>query len=284
MIDIDTLLMPLSYGFMARSIWVGALIGVVCALLSCFITLKGWSLLGDALSHAVVPGVAIAYWLGLPFVLGAFVSGLLAVLGIGVVREHSALKGDAVIGVVFTAFFALGFVLISLNPSAISLTTILFGNLLGISADDARQLAAIAVCCIAVIALRWKDLLLYCFDEHHARTLGFNTRLLGLLLLAMMSLTAVAALQTVGAILVIAMLITPGATAYLLTDRFARMLLIAPLIGGVTAALGAYLSFFFDTSVGGLIVVLQTAIFLLAFLLAPRHGLLARHRLRRAAP
>ncbi|WP_106478823.1 metal ABC transporter permease [Phytohalomonas tamaricis] len=275
---IDTLLMPFSYGFMARSIWVGGSVGVVCALLSCFIILKGWSLLGDALSHAVVPGVAIAYWLGLPFVLGAFVSGLLAVLGIGVVRGNSALKGDAVIGVVFTAFFALGFLLISLNPSTISLTTILFGNLLGISSGDAWQLVAIAGGCIVIIALRWKDLLLYCFDEQHARALGFNVRYLNILLLAMMSLTAVAALQTVGAILVIAMLITPGATAYLLTDRFGHMLWIAPLVGGLTAMTGAYLSFFFDTSVGGLIVVLQTLVFLIAFMLAPRHGLLAHRR------
>lgn len=280
--DLLTLLLePFEYSFMTRGIWVGTLIGAVCGWLSCYVVLKGWSLLGDALSHAVVPGVAIAYVMGLPFAPAAFISALLAVGGIGLVKGHGALKNDAAIGVVFSAFLALGLVLISLNPSGVQLSTILFGNLLGIGDSETVQLVVIALLCITLLALRRQDLLLYCFDEGHARVIGLNTRWLNALLLSALALMTVGALQAVGALLVMAMLITPGACAWLLTDRFRNMLWLAPLTGGACAFLGSWMSYFTDTSVGGTIVLLQTLCFLAIFVLAPRHGLLARQRMLR---
>lgn len=275
------LLLPFQYEYMTKAILVSGLIGAVCAFLSCFITLKGWSLMGDALSHAVVPGVSVAWMLGLPFSVGAFFAGILAALGMGWVKANSRLREDAVIGVVFTTFFAAGLLLLTLYQSNISLRTIIFGNILAISDPDILQVLIIAGLSVLVLGLKWKDLLLYCFDETHARSLGMNTRFLHFLLLALLSATAVAALQTVGACLVVAMLVTPGATAYLLTDRFGRMLGLASFIGATCGAVGAYISYFFNGSTGGCIVVLQTVVFLVAFFLAPKHGLLAA-RLRRA--
>lgn len=273
---LDLLAEPFGYQFMVKAILGGGAVGAVCAVLSCFVTLKGWSLLGDALSHAVVPGVAIAYLAGAPFLLGAVLSGLFAVLGIGAIERATRLRSDAVIGVVFTAFFALGLLLISLYPSNLRLTTILFGNLLGIADADLWQLFGVGAGCLLVVAVKWKDLLLYCFDAQHARAIGLPTGRLHLLLLGLLSLTAVAALQAVGALLVVAMLITPGATAHLLTDRFPRMLVLAAAMGAVTAMAGAYASYFLDGSTGGLIVLAQTGLFLLALVLAPKHGLLRR--------
>ncbi|MGF6232412.1 ABC-type Mn2+/Zn2+ transport system permease subunit [Inquilinus ginsengisoli] len=273
---LDLLAEPFGYQFMVKAILGGGAVGAVCAVLSCFVTLKGWSLLGDALSHAVVPGVAIAYLAGAPFLLGAVLSGLFAVLGIGAIERATKLRSDAVIGVVFTAFFALGLLLISLYPSNLRLTTILFGNLLGIADADLWQLFAVGAGCLLVVAVKWKDLLLYCFDAQHARAIGLPTGRLHLLLLGLLSLTAVAALQAVGALLVVAMLITPGATAFLLTDRFPRMLVLAAVMGAATAMAGAYASYFLDGSTGGLIVLAQTGLFLLALALAPKHGPLRR--------
>lgn len=269
---------PFAYGFMWKAILGGGAVGALCGFLSCFVTLKGWSLLGDALSHAVVPGVALASLLGAPFAVGAFFSGILAVVSIGFVERNSYLKNDAVIGVVFTTFFAAGLFIISVFPSNLRLKTILFGNLLGISDADLWQVAVVGVICLVVILCKWKDLLLYCFDPSHARSIGLNVRVLHLLLLSLLSLAAVAALQAVGALLVVAMLITPGATAFLLTDRFGRMLIIAPLLGAGATMAGAYASFFLDGSTGGAIVALQTLLFLMAFLFAPKHGVLAARR------
>lgn len=274
---------PFEYDYMLKAILVSGMIGGVCAFLSCFITLKGWSLMGDALSHAVVPGVSLAWLLGLPFSLGAFAAGVLAALGMGWVKSHSRLREDAVIGVVFTAFFALGLLLLSLYPSPLNLRTLIFGNILAISDPDILQVAVIAGVSLTVLLLKWRDLLLYCFDEAHARSLGLNTRFLHFLLLALLSATAVAALQTVGACLVVAMLVTPGATAYLLTDRFSRMLGIATATGAGCGLVGAYASYFLNGSTGGCIVVLQTLVFLVVLALAPKHGLLAA-RARRRAP
>jgi manganese/iron transport system permease protein len=276
---IPELLSPFHYDYMLRAIWVSALIAGVCGFLSPFITLKGWSLMGDALSHAVVPGVAIAYLLGLPFALGAFIAGLLAAAAIGIVKIQSRIREDAVIGIVFTTFFALGLLIISIFPARVNLKTIIFGNILGISDGDILQVVCISAVAIIVLGARWKDLMLFCFDPNQARTLGLPVRVLHFTLLALLSATAVAALQTVGAILVMAMLITPGATAYLLTDRFARMLWIAPLLGVVSALLGSYISYFYNGATGGCIVVLQTLLFLIAFIFAPKHGLLAAKRL-----
>jgi manganese/iron transport system permease protein len=272
---IETLLTPLQYEYMVKAILVSGLIGGVCAFLSCFITLKGWSLMGDALSHAVVPGVAIAYLAGLPFAVGAFSTSLIAALGMGFVKKKTRLREDAVIGVVFTSFFASGLLIISLYPSNIDPRTIIFGNILGIADSDIWQIVIISVVTLAVLGAKWRDLLLFCFDPQQARALGLNVAGLHLMLLILLSATAVAALQTVGAILVVAMLVTPGATAYLLTDRFGKMLGIAAAMGVSTSLAGAYASFFFDGSTGGCIVTLQSALFILALVFAPKHGLLA---------
>jgi ABC-type Mn2+/Zn2+ transport system permease subunit len=280
---IETLLTPLHYDYMLKAIFVSAVIGGVCAFLSCFITLKGWSLMGDALSHSVVPGVAVAYYAGWPFAAGAFVTGLLAAVGMGFVKTKTRLREDAVIGVVFTAFFALGLLLISLYPSQVDLRSIVFGNILGISNSDIVQVLIISGVTLGVLGLKWRDLLLFCFDPNQARALGLNTTALHFTLLTLLSATAVAALQTVGACLVVAMLVTPGATAYLLTDRFGKMIGIATAMGIGTSIVGAYASYFFDGSTGGCIVTLQSLLFVAALIWAPKHGLLAQRARRRLA-
>ena len=237
--------------------------------------------MGDALSHSVVPGVSIAYLLGLPFSLGAFISGLLAAGAMAFVKAKSRIREDAVIGIVFTAFFAFGLLLISLYTSRVDIKTIVFGNILGIADSDVVQLLIISAITLLVLLLKWRDLMLFCFDPNQARALGLPVNRLHLTLLTLLSATAVAALQTVGACLVVAVLVTPGATAYLLTDRFGKMLWISSGIGMATSMIGAYASFFFDGATGGCIVTLQSLIFLFVFLLAPKHGILATRRLAR---
>jgi len=280
---IDLLLEPFAYQYMARAIWVSALVGAVCAFLSCYLMLKGWSLMGDALAHSIVPGVALAYLMGVPFALGAFLSGILAALSMVLVRIKTKLREDAVIGLVFTAFFAVGLLLVSINPVSVNVQSIVLGNILGISDEDVVQVVIIAAVSLGILILRWKDLMVTFFDESHARSIGLDPFRLKILFFVLLSACTVAALQTVGACLVIAMVVTPGATAYLLTDRFGRLIAIAVAMGVGTSALGAYLSFFLDGATGGLIVVLQTAIFLLAFIFAPRHGRLAARRAARIA-
>lgn len=280
---LETLLAPLGYDYMLRAILVSALVGAVCGFLSCFVTLKGWSLMGDALSHAVVPGVSLAWLAGLPFSAGAFIAGMLAAAGMGWVRDHSRLREDAVIGVVFTTWFALGLLLLTVFPSHLNLRTIILGNVLAIADTDITQVLVISAVSLLALGLKWKDLLLCAFDDSHARSLGLNTRFHHFLLLALLSATAVAALQTVGACLVVAMLVTPGATAYLLTDRFGRMIGLAVGLGAGCGIAGAYASYFLNGSTGGCIVVLQTIAFLAALVLAPKHGLLAARRKRKEA-
>ncbi|AHB89545.1 ABC-type Zn/Mn uptake system permease component MntB [Thermosynechococcus sp. NK55a] len=275
---ITWLLEPLQHAFMVKALGVSTLVGGVCAVLSCFLTLKGWALMGDAVSHAVLPGVVLAYWLGLPLALGAFVFGLMAVTLIGFIQQQTRVKEDTVIGLVFTGFFALGLVLLSKTASSVDLMHILFGNVLGISDRDLWQTVIVSLMTLITIALLHRDLILFCFDPTHARTIGLNTTLLYYLLLALLSLTTVAALQTVGIILVVAMLITPGATAYLLSDRFGIMVLIALAVGGLGSLLGTYISYYLDVSTGGCIVVLQAVIFFLTMIFAPKHGLLAKAR------
>ncbi len=267
---------PLAHGFMLRALAVSALVGGVCGLLSCYMTLKGWALMGDAVSHAVLPGVVIAYALGLPFSLGAFVFGVGSVALIGFVKQKSRVKEDTVIGLVFTGFFALGLVLVSKIRSNIDLTHILFGNVLGISMADIRQTLLVSAIVLAVLLVLRRDFVLFCFDPTHARSIGINTGLLHYLLLSVLSLAAVAGLQTVGIILVVAMLVTPGATAYLLTDRFDRMTLLAVLSSVLASLLGVYLSYWTDSSTAGCIVLVQTGLFLAAFFAAPRYGILRR--------
>ena len=268
------ILEPLTHELMRRALMVSALVGGVCGLLSCYMTLKGWALMGDAVSHAVMPGVVVAYALGLPFSIGAFVFGVGSVALIGFVKQKSRIKEDTVIGLVFTGFFALGLVLVSKIKSNIDLMHILFGSPLGISHSDVKQTLIISAVVISVLLLFRRDLMLYCFDATHARSIGINTGLLHYLLLSVLSLAAVAGLQTVGIILVVAMLITPGATAYLLTDRFDRMTFLAVLSSCISSIIGVYVSFWYDIETGGSIVLVQTFIFLLAFFFAPRYGIL----------
>ncbi len=272
---------PLQYDFMVKALLMSAVVGLVCAVLSCYLILKGWSLMGDAVSHSVLPGVVVSYVLGLPFSIGAFVFGFLSVLTIGFVKRQTRLKEDAVMGIIFTGLFALGLVMISRTPSTVDLTHILFGNVLGIPNSDVIQTLIIAAITLVGLMLLRKDLLLFCFDENQARAIGLNTTFLYYALLSLLALTIVAALQTVGIILVIAMLITPGAIGYMLTDRFNRMMVIASIASVVSSLAGAYLSYHLDASTGGCIIVLQTLVFLLVFVFAPKRGLISRTRLAR---
>ncbi|MFN5116692.1 MAG: metal ABC transporter permease [Cyanobacteriota bacterium] len=283
---LQLLLEPLQETFLQRAIGVGVIVAVVCAVLSCFMTLKGWALMGDAVSHAVLPGVVLAYAFHLPFAVGAFAFGVGSVGLIGWIRQHTRLKEDAVIGLVFSGFFALGLVLISRLRSNVDLGHILFGNLLGISDADLGQTLAIALVVLGVLLVRGRDLLLFCFDPSHARSIGLRTGALHYLLLSLLSLAAVAGLQAVGIILVVAMLITPGATGYLLTDRFGRMVALAVLSAVLATVLGVLLSYWIDASTAGCIVLMLTLQFALVMVLAPRHGLLAqrRRRQRRTSP
>jgi manganese/iron transport system permease protein len=279
----STLAEPFAYGYMTNAIWVSALVGAVCAFLSAYLMLKGWSLIGDALSHAIVPGVAGAWMLGLPFAFGAFLSGGLAALAMLFLRQRTGLKEDAVIGLIFTSFFGLGLFMVSLDPVAVSVQTITMGNILAITPEDTLQLALIGGVSLVVLLAKWRDLLAVFFDEAHARTIGLNPGALRLLFFTLLAACTVAAMQTVGAFLVIALVVTPGATAYLLTDRFPRLIALSVLIGAVTSALGAYISYFLDGATGGVIVCLQTLVFLLAFVFAPKHGTLAARRRARQA-
>ncbi|WP_288200204.1 metal ABC transporter permease [uncultured Pleomorphomonas sp.] len=269
---------PFAYDYMINAMWVSALVGGVCAFLSCYLMLKGWSLIGDALSHAIVPGVAGAYMLGLPFAIGAFFSGGLAAAAMLFLNQRTRLREDAIIGLIFSSFFGLGLFMVSLRPTAVSIQTIVLGNILAITPEDTLQLALIGFVSLAVLLAKWKDLMVTFFDESHARSIGLNPTLLKIVFFTLLSASTVAALQTVGAFLVISMVVTPGATAYLLTDRFPRLIAIAVAIGTITSFVGAYASYFLDGATGGIIVVLQTAIFLLSFFLAPKHGLLAARR------
>ena len=280
---IDTLLEPFSYGYMTSAILVSTIVGGLCAFLSAYLMLKGWSLIGDALAHSVVPGVAGAYLLGLPFAIGAFISGGLAASLMLFLSERSGLKTDVVIGIIFTAFFGVGLFVVSLYPMSISIETIIMGNILAISYSDMLQLLIIGSISLAILFLKWRDLMVVFFDESHARTVGLSPSRLKIVFFTLLSASIVAALQTVGAFLVIAMVVTPGATAYLICDRFPKLILLSVLIGSVTCFTGAYLSFFIDGATGGIIVVLQTVVFLGVFLIAPKYGYIsARLKIRQA--
>lgn len=272
------------YAFMQRALLTSMLVGAICGLLSCYVVLKRWSLLGDAISHAVLPGVAIAYLLGLPFFIGAFVTGALTSLGIGAIERHTRIKSDAAMGIMFTGAFALGIVLISKMASSTHLMHILFGNVLGVQQSALMLTLAASVVALLVIWLAFRPLMLYAFDPTQAQALGFNTSVIHYGLILLLTLTIVASLETVGIILVVAMLITPGATAHLLTDRFTTMLLISTGVGVGSAVLGLWLSYAFDVASGGTIVLVATSCFFLALLFSPRHGVLMRHwRHRRIA-
>ncbi|WP_319782875.1 metal ABC transporter permease [Oceanisphaera sp. IT1-181] len=272
------LLEPFGYQYMINAMWVSALVGGVCAFLSCYLMLKGWSLIGDALSHSIVPGVAGAYMLGLPFSLGAFFSGGLAAGAMLFLNQRSKLKEDVIIGLIFSSFFALGLFMVSLRPTAVNIKTIVLGNILAIDPMDILQLVLISVVTLVILLFKWKDILVVFFDENHARSIGISPTKIKLLFFTLLAASTVAALQTVGAFLVICLVVTPGATAYLLTDRFPRLLIIAVSIGSVSCFIGAYASYFLDGATGGIIVVLQTLLFLLAFFFAPKHGYFAARK------
>ena len=274
---------PFGYGYMVNAMWVSALVGCVCGFLSAYLMLKGWSLIGDALSHSIVPGVAGAYMLGLPFSAGAFLSGGLAAGAMLFLNHRTRLKEDAIIGMIFTSFFGVGLFMVSLSPTSVNIQTIVLGNILAITPSDTLQLAIIGGVTLLILLLKWKDLMVTFFDENHARSIGLKPLGLKLLFFTLLSASTVAAMQTVGAFLVIAMVVTPGATAYLLTDRFQRLIAIAALLGAATSFAGAYVSYFLDGATGGIIVVLQTLIFLAAFVFAPKHGMLANRRKGRLA-
>ena len=280
---IDALLEPFTYQYMVNAMWACAMVGAVCGFLSAYLMLKGWSLIGDALSHAIVPGVAGAYMLGLPFSIGAFFSGGLAAAAMLFLNQRTKLREDAIIGLIFTSFFALGLFMVSLNPTSVDVQKIVLGNILAVSPEDLVQLFIICAVSMTVLALKWKDLMATFFDETHARSLGLNTNLLRIVFFTLLAACTVAALQTVGAFLVIAVVVTPGATAYLLTDRFGVLIVLSVAIGTITSVLGAYLSYFLNGATGGIIVLLMTAVFLAAFVFAPKHGLLAARAKARAA-
>ena len=275
---IEQLIEPFNYNYMINAMWVSTLVGIVCAFLSSFLMLKGWSLIGDALSHSVVPGVAIAYAIGIPFALGAFISGGLAAGTMLFLSERSGLKVDAVIGIIFTSFFGLGLFIISINPMSVSVQTIIMGNILAISFEDIIQVGIIGFFSLLILCIKWKDLMVSFFDENHTRTIGIKPRLIKALFFTLLSASIVAALQTVGAFLVIALVIIPGAIGYLICDRFQYLIIVSVLVGASTCFFGVYLSYFLDGATGGIIVTLQFILFLLFFIIAPKYGLASKMR------
>lgn len=277
----STLLEPFQFPFMVDAMLVGLAVGAVCSVLSCFLVLKGWSLMGDAISHAVLPGIVLAYAIGIPLGVGAFGSGLLCAVLTGYVKTNSRVKEDTVLGVVFTGLFAVGLVLFTKVESDLHLDHILFGNILGLAPGDLRDTLIVGGVTLAIVLALRRDLLLFCFDPAHARALGLRTSFLYYLLLSLLAVTIVVSLKAVGIILVIAMLVTPGCIAYLLTDRFHRMLLIAAASAMGSSVLGVYVSFFLNASTGACIVLIQAALFLVVLVFAPKHGLLVGRRLRR---
>ena len=269
---------PFSYPFMVDAMVVGTAIATVCAVLSCYLVLKGWSLMGDAISHAVLPGIVIAYVVGIPLAIGAFLSGLLCAVATGYIKANSRVKEDTVMGVVFTGLFAFGLVLFTKVKSELHLDHILFGNILGLESGDLRDTLIVSGITLGIVLARWHDLLLFCFDPAQARTIGLPTTMLYYLLLSLLALTIVVSLKAVGIILVIAMLVTPGCIAYLLTDKFSRMLVIAVSASVFSSLTGIYASFFLNASTGACIVLVQALIFVVALLFAPKHGWLRQKR------
>jgi manganese/iron transport system permease protein len=267
---------PLTYDFMQRALIVAILVGAVSAVLSCFLVLKGWSLMGDAISHAVLPGIVIAYVIGLPIAIGAFVAGLFAAVSTGYLKDNSRIKEDTAMGIVFTGMFAVGLVLFSRIETDQHLSHILFGDMLGVTWQDLIETAVIALGTLAIVLAKRRDFLLYAFDPQHARAIGLPVKLLHYGLLALLSITIVASLKAVGIILVVAMLIAPGAIGFLLAKRFEAMLAIAMTVAIGSGVLGTLISFSINGATGPCIVLIQAAVFLLALLFAPGGGLLRK--------
>ena len=267
---------PLAYEFMQRALVIAVLVGAVCAVLSCYLVLKGWSLMGDAVSHAVLPGLVLSTALGLPLAVGAFAGGLFCALATGYLKENSRVKEDTVMGIVFSGMFGFGLVLFTKIETDQHLLHILFGNMLGVTNADLVETALIAGAVLLVILAKRRDLLAFCFDPQHAQAIGLPVRLLHYGLLILLSLTIVASLKAVGIILVVAMLVAPGAIAYLLTNSFDRMLVIAVAVAVGSSVVGTLVSFHIDGATGPCIVLIQMAVFCLAFVFGPHGGLLRR--------
>ncbi|MDB5762999.1 MAG: hypothetical protein JWQ21_1994 [Herminiimonas sp.] len=272
---LDWVIVPMSYPFMQRALAIALLVGTVCAVLSCYLVLRGWSLMGDAISHGVLPGIVVAAMVGIPLVVGAFAAGLSCAVLTGYLKENSRLKEDTVMGIVFSGMFALGIVLFARIETDLHLTHILFGNMLGVDTRDLIEMGVIAGVTLLIVLVKRRDFLLYCFDPSHARVVGLPARTLHYGLLVLLSLTIVAALKVVGIILAVAMLVAPGAIAYLLTDRFERMLVIATAAATGSCVAGTLVSYHIDGATGPCIVLIQAGIFILAFLFAPKRGMLA---------
>ncbi len=270
------LLEPFQYGFMRDAMWLGAVVAAMCAVLSCYLILKGWALMGDAVSHAVLPGIVIAYVVGLPLVFGAFVAGMLCSLGAGFVKRNSRLKEDTAMGVVFTGLFAFGVVLFSKVNSDLHLDHILVGNILGLGKEQMKESMMLGGAVILVTLIFRRDLLLVCFDPGQARVMGLREGFLNFLLLGLLALAIVVAMQVVGIILVVAMLVMPGCVAHLWTDRFDRMLMIAVGTAVLATLVGIVISYHADASPAGCVVLVQAVLFFTSFVIAPKHGMLAR--------
>ncbi|MEM8748778.1 MAG: metal ABC transporter permease [Pseudomonadota bacterium] len=262
----ETLLFPLSFEFMRNALLISVLVAVPTSLLSCFLILKGWSLMGDAVSHAVLPGIVLAYIAAVPLAVGAFVAGLFCALATGFLHENSRVKQDTIMGVVFSGMFALGIVLYTKVQTELHLDHILFGDMLGVGARDLLESGVIALVVTALIALKWRDLVVHTFDETQAQASGLPVKLLHYGLLILLSLTIVGALKAVGIILAIAMLISPGAIAFLVTKRFGTMLVVACFIGTGASLAGVYASFFINSAPAPTIVMVLSGIFIVAFI------------------
>lgn len=275
---IEALLQPWQYGFMYQALAVGLMVAGLSAILSCFVVLKGWSLMGDAVSHAILPGVVIAWLIGIPLVIGAFVAGLTCAIASGAIRATSRVKEDAAMGVVFSGMFAVGLILLTQVQSSVHLSHVLFGSILGIEVEDFWTTLGIATAALLILAIRGRDLVLFCFDPGQARIVGLHVGRLRLLLLTVLAASIVAGVQAVGVILVVALLITPGAIGVLMTDRFGRMVWVAVASACSATVVGIQVSFMLDASTAGSIVLALTAIFLVALAASPRHGLLRRRR------
>ncbi len=267
---------PLQFAFMRDALLVGSVVAAMCAVLSCFLILKGWSLMGDAISHAVLPGIVIAYIVGIPLAIGAFAAGLFCAIGTGFIKQNSRIKEDTVMGVVFTGLFAIGLVLFSRTSSDMHLDHILVGNILGITRSQVWQTLGLGSVVLAITLALRRDLLLICFDPGQARVMALPDRFLNYLLLGLLSLAIVVSLQAVGIILVVAMLVTPGSIAHLWTDRFDRMIVIAVVSAVVSTVIGIFISYHIDGSTGGCIVLVQALVFVASLLFAPKYGILKR--------